>query len=1059
MFNLLDGFISQRHTLQLWRSVRLLEKRLHKESDQISDNNRIIIADGELVAAVIYTFNIVGIDADGTKSQGQNFTIIYRGKNARSSVDRPGSSSSNDVSLILLGAEVSYSDVPFLMTAKLIFCNPRNNYKVQWKIPGVIDTFKSLETQSNMLEIPAGILFPNSSYELIVTIFDTDNGEEIIGATMKLSILKRATKGFLYPVETLSGYARSTKINFAFNRAFDGNFSLNCVDGSGDDSCSKDLVVAGNSIHLPLKKVTRYTTTVSTEDFKTLSIIVIDPKSTISVTLQKQPPLYLIPGQRYDITAEVSGLVPKCSCNWTVVNEKGYAHFDAVSVDTLGGIIINNIEENFLSELVDYGNDTVEREVKLSIPAMINTSNQSLLLPDALYKFRLITKCPEPIDDSVNNSDVKPSMVNSYWDIILETNAPPKGIHLEVSPIHNGTAMSTLFTLSTGTAKDLDMDYPLRYSYWYTVEGNSINIADYYDVTSTETKLPYSPEKIVTYYIVCDSRDACSRVSGPLIATNPNLFLDEPQIQFWMDEIQQNFNRGHFLEATKIAFETLLTLKNQESVIYDKTYSDLMIILREQIPAIQKAFVEGSFYIKEEAILRFAQQVKFIIEFKHGSQDHLLGQLLKLVDCIERKTKRQTRSASPKPITNIVDTTSTKFELYKSLIKSPNGTRELKGIAKVQLLSYIPEAAQRYCSNQQTGYSDEWFSLETTRLKPSIKYPPKGSIRIPGDTIFPQRAVLSGSGGPKIETLLDTASYLCLGTVIFNVDLLSTETPNSELSIYHVFMMVVDKYEFGVLVEWTTGSYLWNITVASDSPSNGYRCQLWSEGYDWTDKFCSNSVSENYVLCNCSQLSYLRIISRNMTNLTSIVQISTTTTAPAKEQPKTTHVIPPTVIFKTTTDTDMMTFAPLHTTSITGGSISTPTSNSSSNNASQDDTLPEYAIKPSSAVSVVNNTFVNITLENIGNLRANLTRHQLIGGTSGPLGYSIIAALTLCAILTVVALVLYKRRRRTTTLAEELQVIASRVRSQSLPVRYARFQDEHNMSGDNVSTISDTITV
>ncbi|XP_058813320.1 uncharacterized protein LOC131677495 [Topomyia yanbarensis] len=1048
LFTLLDGFISQRHTIQLWRSVRQLEQRLRKQREQIADNNQIIIPHDDLVAGVIYTFNIVGIDDAGTMSDGQNFTITYRGKNARTSVDQVGSSSSNDVSLLLLGAEVSYSDVPYLLTAKLIFCKPRNDYKVKWMAPGVTDATGSLTTQSNMLAIPAGVLVPGTSYELTVTVIDSGNGEAIAGAKMKLSILKRVTKGILYPVEAITGFAQSTEIKAAFNRALDSNVTWSCEDSNGDLSCSQDLIVSASAVSVLFIKESRYTITISTEDFQTSSTIEVNPKSTITVSLQKLPPMYLVPGQHYEIIADVSGLVPKCTCNWTVVNEKGYSHFDSASVDTLGGIFINDIEENFLSELVDYGNDTVEREVKLIIPAMLSSANRTLLESNVLYKFRLITKCPEPIDDSTNYTDTNRGTVSSYWDMIVETNAPPEGQPLEIKPIDNGTAMSTTFTWSVGTAMDLEIDYPLKYSYWYTVEGFSINIANYYDVMSTETQLPYSTEKILPYYVVCDSREACSRVNGPMITVVSNPFLSETQIQFLLDAIRQKFKRGNYQETTKIAFETLFTLRNQASDNYNKTYSDMMIILEDQISAIQTAFLERSSYITETSVLQFAQQVKTLIDFKQGSNDHLLGQLLELVNCVEQGTTRQTRSADPKPITNMVDTTSTKIELYESLLKSPNRTSESKRTVKAQILSYIPEAAQRYCTNQQAGYSDDWFSLETTRLKPTSKYPLRASIRIPGDTTFPQRAVLSGSGGPKIETLADTASYLCLGTVLYHEDLLSLEAPSVEHGIYQVFMMVVDKYELGVLAEWKEGSYLWNITIASDGHSQRYRCQLWTDENTWAEKFCSSFVSGNYLFCNCTQMNYLRIISTNTTEITDVTTLSAIPTTSDVTNQQSTETSPATIFPETTTDTDMMTFAPLHSSSTVTKSIPTsiPTKSSTS------------TTKSPPTLAAISGHVANTSLDETSQLKANGTRRHVVGAV-GPLGYSIVAALVLCGILTMLALVLYKRRRRTTTLAEELQSIAARVRSQSLPVRYARFHDEHNMIGENVSTISDTITV
>lgn len=129
-FELLNGIVSQRHTLLLWKSVRQLEKRFKAERELISEGNQITIPNEDLVPGVIYTFNVVASDLEGARSQDQNFTVTYRGKHARAALVQEGSSSIGDVSLLLLGSEVTYPDVPFTVTAKVVFCRPRNDYKV-----------------------------------------------------------------------------------------------------------------------------------------------------------------------------------------------------------------------------------------------------------------------------------------------------------------------------------------------------------------------------------------------------------------------------------------------------------------------------------------------------------------------------------------------------------------------------------------------------------------------------------------------------------------------------------------------------------------------------------------------------------------------------------------------------------------------------------------------------------------------------------------------------------------------------------------------------------------
>ncbi|XP_053698591.1 uncharacterized protein LOC128745541 [Sabethes cyaneus] len=1034
-FTLLNGFISQRHTLHLWRSVRQLERQLNKNHEQISVTNQIVIPNKDLVPRTNYTFSITGVDEADVVSQAQNFTITYRGKNTGTSVVQDRSSASNDVSLILLGSEVAYPDLPYLVTAKIIFCEARNDYKLNWTISESNNAIQRTLSQSNELEIPAGVFLPNADVKITAIVLNSTDGTLIAKAEMKVTILNRARRVVLYPTKSTAGFSQSTLIDAVSNADEETYIVWSCEDATGDTSCSDDLIVKANSVSISFLKEPSYEITASVGNISTTSNIEVSTKSTISVVLQKLPPMFLIPGRQYEFVADVSGLVPKCICNWTVVNETGYATFPSAVVETLGGIFINDVDENFLSELVDYGNDTVEREVKLTIPAMSLLSNQTLLESDVSYKLRLETSCPEPINDNFNAS-TKRDTVNTYWDMILETNGPPEGMPLEITPLEleNGIALETLFTWSVEVAKDTETDYPLMYSYWYETAGNSIKIASYYEVMSAETQLPFSHEKISTYYVVCDSRAACTRVSGPSVTVQFNSVLDLHKLQFMVDSIQSNFNRINLREACKIAFETLLTLKNQNSESFDIVYQNIITIIENEIPKIQTAFLDQSPPLTEESILQLAQQVKVLLDFERGSNDHILGQLLELIDHVEEKTVRKARSPSPKPITNTVDTSSTKIELYESLINSPNGTALSKNTAKAQLLSYIPEVAQRLCGNQQVGYSDDWFTLETMRLKPATKNSLRGSIRIPSDVKLPQRATISVTEFPSFDVPGESVSYLCLGTVAFHRDLLSDVDPAPEQTQFHLFLTAVDKNELGVLAEWTKGLYLWNLTIMATDTTKRYKCQLWFE--NWTDKFCESSLNQNFLVCNCTRVSYLRVILEPGSISINVIASTTPTT---------------TVGFtEITTDTDMLTFAPLSTLPAEEETLPRTTVSTTGTNQTS-----ELAMPPSQpAVFATNSTVDESTY-----LEPNKTGHSFLKSAAGPLGYTIVGALALCALLTLAAMILYKRRRRTTTLAEELQGMAVRMRSQSLPVRYARFQDEHNMSGDNVSTISDTITI
>ncbi|XP_055617276.1 uncharacterized protein LOC129762772 [Toxorhynchites rutilus septentrionalis] len=1047
-FFLIDGFVSQRHTLQLWRSVRQLEQRLDKERNAITASNQIIISNEELVGGVIYTFNIVGVDGTDELSQDQNFTITYKGENVKSSVDQDGSSSRDDVSLLLLCSETGYADIPYLVTAKVIFCEPKNDYKIIWTISD--ERIGNLDTQSDTLTIPAGVLKPGKRYEIAATVIDSTSEVPIIKATVKIHILERVLKGSIFPVEATTGAAQLTVIRAAFNNPQLSNLSWSCEDDSGDKSCSDDLIISPYVGSISFTKDARYAVTVSVDNLSISSSIKVNTKSTVSVSLQKLPAAYIIPGQRYEFTVDVKGLVPKCICNWTVVKEEDFAYFDPISMGGIGGLVITDIEENFLSEIVDYGNDTIEREINLIIPPSTNTSQWMGLEPNVLYKFRLAIECPEPVDASFSNGDSR-GTVPSYWDMVLETNAPPKGVPLSVTPTFNGTALSTNYIFTTDIANDTKTDFPLRYSFWYNVEKHSMNIANLFEIVSTETQLPYSMSEISTYYLICDSREACARVNGPSIKVQPNSNFNMTERTRKLDAIENHFYRDNYNQAVKIAFELLLTLRNQNSSLFDDTYTQIMIFLEKLFEAIKASIEERAHHLN--AVLQLAQQARILIDFQPDASDRLLGQLLELIDSAERTSKRITRSVNYKPIPDTVDIDSTKIGIYKSLITSSNGTAETKSKARTLLLNYIPIIAQRYCANHQTNYSDEWFKLEITRMKPAIRNPLRKSIRIPsGDTKLPQVVTVAGLGGPSDGQLLETASYLCLGSLVYYRDFLSSENV-SEGEIYTVFLTVSDKNDIGVIAEWTAGIYVWNITEKNKTSSRDYQCLLWNEeATSWTDNSCRTETRFSSVVCNCTQMGYLRVIITNRpatlevtTSMEEIYSMSTTILEENITDTTSVHY------WDTTTDSEVITLVEI------------------SALASTTDSLENSVITTTSAYSPTSESSANLVVNQTKNHNSSIleiegqsgvnSTHSHQTAATGTLGYSIIAALVLIALLTAIALVLYKRRRHTTSLTEEMQVVAGRMRSSTQPVRYARFQDEHNMSGDNVSTISDSVTV
>lgn len=175
--------------------------------------------------------------------------------------------------------------------------------------------------------------------------------------------------------------------------------------------------------------------------------------------------------------------------------------------------------------------------------------------------------------DNIDDVDLlsRPN-VTAHVDVVIETNAPPRGHPLEIVPLH-GIAVRTVFKFTTGTALDEPIDYPLRYTFQFLVAMRdtadtvfvSTEIGQYYENTVCDSWLPYSAQPIQTVYEVCDSRESCARYFGPNVtvelSTDTASETDDKMLAI-DDDIAAAMERMDYEEAFRVANITAITLRN-----------------------------------------------------------------------------------------------------------------------------------------------------------------------------------------------------------------------------------------------------------------------------------------------------------------------------------------------------------------------------------------------------------------------------------------------------------------------------------------------------------------
>lgn len=282
------------------------------------------------------------------------------------------------------------------------------------------------------------------------------------------------------------------------------------------------------------------------------AFVEVQPDIIAAVEIRDIRPFELISGEAFTAQVRINFLVPQCTSEWTcVANKDGFEAVDSSQLEKgFGRMSIQDLDENFLSELIEYENDTTSYDLALNVPG--TSPNFTGLQGKGVYLFRLNIECPAPYQDVAEYEDTKNAtttqqMVQSYTDLILRVNELPIVEKLDVNP-RNGTALKTLFKFSTAPALDSPGDYPMRYKFFFEVDNFSVLIGDFYENTVTTAELPYSSTGIRTKYEVCDSRNACVMIYGPTVVTNLNGGLTDRELKGKLNALKGSILRKDFDE-------------------------------------------------------------------------------------------------------------------------------------------------------------------------------------------------------------------------------------------------------------------------------------------------------------------------------------------------------------------------------------------------------------------------------------------------------------------------------------------------------------------------------
>ncbi|XP_049877650.1 uncharacterized protein LOC126374919 isoform X2 [Pectinophora gossypiella] len=504
---------TQRFTLMVWKAVRELEKRLNKEQPE---PYVYVIPNDELLRGVNFIFNITAIDQGGETSAPKSFHIDNtQGEQKLDLVE----GRAEQLYMVLVGGQLTYSDVPYVLQAQVTSCAPTQDYYFIWSVHDTISHESVIDVSSTIgstLTIPPHSLRPGLEYDVNCQVIKQSTRLRITQTGLPFQVLQRGLKVYLsvdYLIIPVNQpfFIASKVINQDYYDSF-VEFSWECL--SAVTPCDFLEITSNDTLFFPdgIPTVGEYEIklSVNVDDQSTESSAVIKTVDQTLPVLQITPISRVVnEGSKISLVANASNVAPACTLTWYFAKEG----FVAVEVEGNGTcedcqqgealsdtLTIFSLEENFLNELADYTNETEWRQVTGEMPA-------------AGGRARFIARCGCSLTFECETK----GMV--FADLTFVLNASPKPGGVKISP-ESGSAMETVFRISTLSV--LDPETPLQYSFYCRVgDDEALLLGSFTEHLAVETFLPFIVGGTEIWVEVCDSLGACSTGEPTTVLLSP----------------------------------------------------------------------------------------------------------------------------------------------------------------------------------------------------------------------------------------------------------------------------------------------------------------------------------------------------------------------------------------------------------------------------------------------------------------------------------------------------------------------------------------------------------
>ncbi|CAH0400487.1 unnamed protein product [Chilo suppressalis] len=556
----------------LWKTTRALEKQLNKAQPE---PYVYIIENSEMLAGVNYVFNVTAINNDGTVEQPKSFNIDNtQGDNKLMIEGR------NDmISVFLVGAQIANADETFTVNAEVTTCYPTQDYFFSWTVRAVesAHVLNVSHILSSNLEIAPFSLIAGLTYNINCKVLRKSNEDLITQTNLPFKVAHRGLEVYLsadylmvftnytFSLESLvinHDYYESP-LTYTWQCLYENN--ENCIDFV-DSKENGTLTFRDGLPFLGEYTVMLKVTVLDQECSWNCTIIVVEQ---ILPILQVTPLRRLLnDGSEVVLTANASNVAPTCSLTWyfatneyldslneNICNEtQDHQHGELLS-DTL---TIFSLEEQFLSELSDFTNETEWRQVTTSLRAQAGRA-------------RFLAECGCSLTFSCK------TLGEVYADIWFQLNKSPKAGEVKIAP-ESGTALESTFRISTRAA--VDPDSPLKYSFYCSIGADeTLSLASNSDHRSVETILPFVVDGTEVWVEVCDAFGACSKSNVNKIVLSPG---EGRTLETLLQDASAHVRRCELDLLRRVAMSALVTYNNtQQTTAFSKLCDSLRELLLE----------------------------------------------------------------------------------------------------------------------------------------------------------------------------------------------------------------------------------------------------------------------------------------------------------------------------------------------------------------------------------------------------------------------------------------------------------------------------------------------